>query len=220
MQGFSLIHEVIYLWEMDSEPQVDQQAILELITRSYRETFRDYRGEFGLLDPKLWWKDFQVDYVLEVILANFAIVNLTCERAMEASQALEDSEEEDLGEWFLDYDMGYRLAEDCAEVISFAMNQEVEVRDSLIDELFYAHVQYFNLSNTAGRQGWFDVNKRLLSSMVQLIEFRPTLLELVDEWRQDVEDLDDDYLESEDVPVELLWKKEFTDALIDNTQQD
>jgi hypothetical protein len=56
--------------------------------------------------------------------------------------------------------------------------------------------------------------------MVQLIEFRPSLLELVDEWRQDVEDLDDDDLESEDVPDELLWKKEFTDALIDNTQQD
>jgi hypothetical protein len=76
------------------------------------------------------------------------------------------------------------------------------------------------MSNTGGRQGWFDVNKRLLSSMVQLIEFRPSLLELVDEWRQDVEDLDDDDLESEDVPDELLWKKEFTDALIDNTQQD
>jgi hypothetical protein len=76
------------------------------------------------------------------------------------------------------------------------------------------------MSNTGGRQGWFDVNKRLLSAMVQLIEFRPSLLELVDEWRQDVEDLDDDDLESEDVPDELLWKKEFTDALIDNTQQD
>jgi hypothetical protein len=205
---------------MDSEPQVDQQAILELITHSYREIFGDYRGEFGLLDPKLWWKDFQVDYVLEVILANFAIVNLTCERAMEASSALEDSEEEDLGEWFLDYDMGYRLAEDCTEVISFAMNQEIEVRDSLIDELFYAHVQYFNMSNTAGRQGWFDVNKRLSNSMVQLLEFRPTLLELVDEWRQGIGDLDLEYPDSEDMPEELRWKREFTDFLIENTQQD
>jgi hypothetical protein len=158
--------------------------------------------------------------VLEVILANFAIVNLTCERAMDASSTLENSEEEDLEEWFLDYEMGYRLSEDCTGVISFAINQDIEVRDSLIDELFYAHVQYFNMSNSGGRQGWFDVNKRLLSSMVELIEFRPTLFELVNEWRQDVEDLDDDYLESEDVPVELLWKKEFTDALIDNTQQD
>ena len=220
MQGFSRIHSVIYLWEMHSEPPVDQKAILELITHSYREIFRDYRGEFALLDPKLWWKDLQVDYVLEVILANFAIVNLTCERAMDASSTLENSEEEDLEEWFLDYEMGYRLSEDCTGVISFAINQDIEVRDSLIDELFYAHVQYFNMSNSGGRQGWFDVNKRLLSSMVELIEFRPTLFELVNEWRQDVEDLDDDYLESEDVPVELLWKKEFTDALIDNTQQD
>jgi hypothetical protein len=205
---------------MDSEPQVDQQAILELITRSYREIFHEYRGDFGLLDSKLWWKDFQVDYVLEVILANFAIVNLTCERAMDASTTSESSEEEISRERFLDYDMGYRLAEDCNEVIAFAINQDIEVRSSLIDELFYSHVQYFNMSNTGGRQGWFDVNKRLLSSMVQLIEFRPSLLELVDEWRQDVEDLDDDDLESEDVPDELLWKKEFTDALIDNTQQD
>ena len=205
---------------MDSEPQVDQQAILELITRSYREIFHENRGDFGLLDSKLWWKDFQVDYVLEVILANFAIVNLTCERAMDASTTSESSEEEISRERFLDYDMGYRLAEDCTEVISFAINQDIEVRSSLIDELFYSHVQYFNMSNTGGRQGWFDVNKRLLSAMVRLIEFRPSLLELVDEWRQDVEDLDDDDLESEDVPDELLWKKEFTDALIDNTQQD
>jgi hypothetical protein len=56
--------------------------------------------------------------------------------------------------------------------------------------------------------------------MVQLISFRPSLLELVDEWRQDVKDLDDEDLEAEEVPVELLWKKEFTDALVDNTQQD
>jgi hypothetical protein len=139
---------------------------------------------------------------------------------MDASMTSESSEEEISQERFLDYDMGYRLAEDCNEVIAFAINQDIEVRSSLIDELFYSHVQYFNMSNTGGRQGWFDVNKRLLSAMVQLIEFRPSLLELVDEWRQDVEDLDDDDLESEDVPDELLWKKEFTDALIDNTQQD
>ncbi len=202
--------------------RVNQHELLAQISMSYREIFQSYRNEHGILESKLWFADMHVEYILELILANFTIVNLICERVKE--QALSVSEPGDEGDLMADYGMGYKLSEDCTEVAFFAKNKGIEVRDSLLDELFYAHVQYFNISNAAGRIGWFDVNKRLLSSMVRLIQLKPDLIDLVDEWQQDVEDLDleysgseDDDLESDlrDAPADLRWKREFVDSIFE-----
>ena len=115
-----------------------------------------------------------------------------------------------------DYDMGYQLSEDCTEITSFAKQEGIEVRLSLSVELFYAHIQYFNISNTGGRQGWFDVNKRLLSSMVGLVELEPSLMDLLELWAQDIEGLD---LEDESLPDPAEWKKVFIDAVLELLEQ-
>jgi hypothetical protein len=200
---------------MDSSDRVNQQELLSQITMSYREIFRDYRDQFGILDSQLWFEDMQVDYVLEVILANFTIVNLICERAREELLVPLDSDDDIESEVMIDYDMGYKLSEDCTEITSFAKNEGIEVRNSLIDELFYAHIQYFNISNTGGRFGWFDVNKRLLSSIVRLIQLKPDLEELVYEWQQGIEDLDLEYSDLEEAPPQLRWKKQFIDSILE-----
>ena len=204
-----------YLWSMDSFEGVDQTALLSTVTAAYGEIFRPYRDQFGTLDSDLWFRDLQVDYALEVILANFAFVVLTCERILGEQDILLGSEESDDGETMADYDMGYKLSEDCAEITSFAKQKDIEVRLSLSTELFYAHIQYFNISNTGGRQGWLDVNKRLLSSMVGLIDLEPSLKDLLEQWAQDIEGLDLEDLEDEVFPDQAKWKKVFIEAVLE-----
>jgi hypothetical protein len=201
---------------MDSFEPVDQRELLSTVTLAYLEIFRPYRGQHGVLDSNLWFKKLEVDYALEVILANFAFVNLTCERILEETTTSQDSEEDSQGEIMADYDMGYLLAEDCTEITRFAKQEEIDVRLSLCLELFYAHIQYFNISNTGGRHEWFDVNKRLLGSMVRLIQLEPKLMDLLDEWALDVEDLEPEDLEDVSTPVQVKWKKEFIDEIYEN----
>jgi len=208
-----------YLWNMDSFESVDQRALLSTVTAAYGEIFRPYRNQYGTLDSDLWFKDLQVDYALEVILANFAFVNLTCERILDEPIILSDSENSADGETMADYDMGYQLSEDCSHVTSFAKREGIEVRLSLSLELFYAHIQYFNISNTGGRQGWFDVNKRLLSSMVGLIDLEPSLKDLLEQWGQDIEGLDLEDIEDESFLDPAEWKKVFIDAVLDFLEQ-
>ena len=198
---------------MDSSGSVDQRELLSNVTMAYREIFRPFRGAHGILDSNLWFKELEVDYALEVILANFAFVNLTCERILDESTASQDPEEDSQSEIMADYDMGYALSEDCAEITHFAKQEEIDVRLSLSLELFYAHVQYFNISNTGGRHGWFDVNKRLLGSMVRLIQLEPQLTDLLEAWALDVEDLEPQDLEDDSTPLQAKWKKEFIDEL-------
>ena len=198
---------------MDSSGSVDQRELLSNVTMAYREIFRPFRGAHGILDSNLWFKELEVEYALEVILANFAFVNLTCERILDESTASQDPEEDSQSEIMADYDMGYALSEDCAEITHFAKQEEIDVRLSLSLELFYAHVQYFNISNTGGRHGWFDVNKRLLGSMVRLIQLEPQLTDLLEAWALDVEDLEPQDLEDDSTPLQAKWKKEFIDEL-------
>ena len=202
-----------YLWNMDSFEGIDQRALLSTVTAAYREIFRPYRNQYGTLDSDLWFRDLKVDYALEVILANFAFVNLTCERILEEPIIVPDPEDETEGETMADYDMGYTLSEDCTAITSFAKQEGIEVRLSLSVELFYAHIQYFNISNTGGRQGWFDVNKRLLSSMVGLIELEPSLKDLLEQWAQDIEGLESEDLEDDSIPSQAKWKKVFIDEV-------
>jgi hypothetical protein len=201
---------------MDSSESVDQRDLLFNVTMAYREIFRPYRGAHGILDSNLWFKKLEVDYALEVILANFAFVNLTCERILEESTTSQDSDEDSQSEIMADYDMGYALSEDCAEITRFAKQEEIDVRLSLSLELFYAHVQYFNISNTGGRHGWFDVNKRLLGSMVRLIQLEPQLKDLLEQWALDIEDLEPEDLEDDSTPVQAKWKKEFIDGIYES----
>jgi hypothetical protein len=49
-----------------------------------------------------------------------------------------------------------------------------------------------------------------------LIQLKPDLLKLVDEWRQGMEDLDLEYSDLEEAPPELRWKKEFIDSIMEN----
>ena len=204
-----------YLWSMDSFEGVDQHKLLSTVTAAYGEIFRPYRNQYGNLDSDLWFKELQVDYALEVILANFAFVVLTCERILQEQIILSDSEDGADDETMADYDMGYKLSEDCAEITSFAKQEDIEVRLSLSTELFHAHIQYFNISNTAGRQGWFDVNTRLLSSMVGLIKLEPSLKNLLEQWAQDIEGLHLEDLDDESSPDPAEWKKVFIDAVLE-----
>ena len=191
---------------MPSHQNTDQTRLLDQVLGMYRESFKNYRGEFGLLDSEKWFKDLQVDYILEVLLANLNYTTLLCESILEQTEnELSDSEER----FMPDYDLGYLIAEDCTSILVFASRNEEYVRESLTTELFFSFIQYFNLSNSANRFGWLDVNKRLASALVQLIEFNPDLSDVLNLWAQDIDELDDDDFKDDEIPPDLLWKHEF-----------
>jgi len=184
---------------------VETQSLLRGISKTYFDVLVDVEGGRLRFDSTKWKDRYEPDYVLEVILACLSMVNLVCERALD--QDLQHTD----GDCMADYDMGYRLFEDCSAVIHTLNELDMPIRSSLLTELFYSHVQYFNISNTAGRQGWYDVNKRLQGSISQLIQLQPGLFDLVEEWGQDIEDLDSDSLIY--ASPEEIWKSEFIKSL-------
>lgn len=196
---------------MDSELSDETQSILRGISKTYREVMIDDESGRFRFDSSKWKTRYEPDYVLEVMLACLSMVNLVCERALDQDLQLSD------GDCMADYDMGYRLFEDCSGVIRSLNKFDLPIRSSLLTELFYSHVQYFNISNTAGRQGWYDVNKRLQGSISQLIQLQPGLLDLVEEWGQDIEDLDSESLSN--ASPEEIWKAEFIKRLTSPSDQ-
>ena len=58
-------NDMVHSLEKDSRAE-----LLDQVLGMYRESFQNYRGDFGLLDSEKWFKDLQVDYILEVFLAN------------------------------------------------------------------------------------------------------------------------------------------------------
>ena len=196
--------------DMPSHQNTDQTRLLDQVLVMYRESFKNYRGEFGLLDPEKWFKDLQVDYILEVLLANLNYTTFLCESFLEQTESeLSESEEQ----FMPDYDLGYLIAEDCTSILEFAFRNEEFVRDSLTTELCFSFIQYFNISNSANRFGWLDVNKRLASALVQLIEFSPELSDVLNVWAQDIDELDDNDFKDEELTPQLLWKYEFISSV-------
>ena len=203
-------NDMVHSLEKDSRAE-----LLDQVLGMYRESFQNYRGDFGLLDSKKWFKDLQVDYILEVFLANLNYTTLICENILEQTKNESENSER---QYMPDYDLGYKIAEDCTSVLEFAFQNQEYVRDSLTTELFFAFIQYFNISNSANRFGWFDVNKRLASVLVQLVQFNPELREILNEWAQDIDGLDEDDLEDDELPPQLLWKHEFISSVRENTE--
>ena len=203
-------NDMVHSLEKDSRAE-----LLDQVLGMYRESFQNYRGDFGLLDSEKWFKDLQVDYILEVFLANLNYTTLICENILEQTKNESENSER---QYMPDYDLGYKIAEDCTSVLEFAFQNQEYVRDSLTTELFFAFIQYFNISNSANRFGWFDVNKRLASVLVQLVQFNPELREILNEWAQDVDGLDEDDLEDDELPPQLLWKHEFISSVRENTE--
>ena len=203
-------NDMVHSLEKDSRAE-----LLDQVLGMYRESFQNYRGDFGLLDSEKWFKDLQVDYILEVFLANLNYTTLICENIFEQTKNESENSER---QYMPDYDLGYKIAEDCTSVLEFAFQNQEYVRDSLTTELFFAFIQYFNISNSANRFGWFDVNKRLASVLVQLVQFNPELREILNEWAQDIDGLDEDDLEDDELPPQLLWKHEFISSVRENTE--
>ena len=203
-------NDMVHSLEKDSRAE-----LLDQVLGMYRESFQNYRGDFGLLDSEKWFKDLQVDYILEVFLANLNYTTLICENILEQTKNESENSEQ---QYMPDYDLGYKIAEDCTSVLEFAFQNQEYVRDSLTTELFFAFIQYFNISNSANRFGWFDVNKRLASVLVQLVQFNPELREILNEWAQDIDGLDEDDLEDDELPPQLLWKHEFISSVRENTE--
>lgn len=203
-------NDMVHSLEKDSRAE-----LLDQVLGMYRESFQNYRGDFGLLDSEKWFKDLQVDYILEVFLANLNYTTLICENILEQTKNESENSER---QYMPDYDLGYKIAEDCTSVMEFAFHNQEYVRDSLTAELFFAFIQYFNISNSANRFGWFDVNKRLASVLVQLVQFNPELREILNEWAQDIDGLDEDDLEDDELSPQLLWKHEFIGSVRENTE--
>jgi hypothetical protein len=203
-------NDMVHSLEKDSRAE-----LLDQVLGMYRESFQNYRGDFGLLDSEKWFKDLQVDYILEVFLANLNYTTLICENILEQTKNESENSER---QYMPDYDLGYKIAEDCTSVMEFAFQNQEYVRDSLTTELFFAFIQYFNISNSANRFGWFDVNKRLASVLVQLVQFNPELREILNEWAQDIDGLDEDDLEDDELSPQLLWKHEFISSVRENTE--
>lgn len=203
-------NDMVHSLEKDSRAE-----LLDQVLGMYRESFQNYRGDFGLLDSEKWFKDLRVDYILEVFLANLNYTTLICENILEQTKNESENSER---QYMPDYDLGYKIAEDCTSVMEFAFQNQEYVRDSLTAELFFAFIQYFNISNSANRFGWFDVNKRLASALVQLVQFNPELREILNEWAQDIDGLDEDDLEDDELSPQLLWKHEFISSVRENTE--
>lgn len=191
---------------VSSYENIDEPQILDQVLVMYRAYFKNFRGDFGLLDSEKWFKDLQVDYILEVLLANLNYTTFLCESILDKTKNQRSDSE---AQCMPDHDMGYRVAEDCASILEFAFRNDELVRDSLTTELFISFIQYFNISLCANRFGWLDVNKRLANVLVQLIKFSPELRDVLNEWAQDIDDLDDDDLDDDEFPRQLLWKHEF-----------
>jgi hypothetical protein len=200
---------------MNLEQVSDNSALLAAIGENYKSTFRNYRNEYGHLDPDIWLKDFDIDYVLEILQTTLAMVNFLCELILKETMTDDKYDSSFAGDVMADYGIGYSVFEDCMAILSTSENSSLMARDSLIVEIFYSHIQYFNISNSAGRQGWFDVNKRLLASLAQIINLKPLLIDLIDEWGEDVEDLEEDDFSFEDSPDQSRWKHEFLNALLE-----
>jgi hypothetical protein len=144
------------------------------------------------------------------LLANLNYTTFLCESILEQTEnELSDSEEQ----FMSDYDLGYLIAEDCTSILEFAFRNEEFVRDSLTTELCFSFIQYFNISNSANRFGWLDVNKRLASALVQLIEFSPELSDVLNVWAQDIDELVDNDFKDDELTPQLLWKHEFISSV-------
>jgi hypothetical protein len=215
-----------YRLTMKSSSLSDSNLLTEVGHR-YLDMFHQFRSPEGYLDSEKWNQTLEVDYVLEVIGANLSYVNLICEKVIEdlADKIRENQNslapDYDDGEDFMpDYDMGYRLAEDCTSVVSFAMRNNIKVRSSLLEELFYAHILYMNLSVTAGRRGWLDVNKRMCDSMITLIQCEPKNEEILESWGQPLEDIEEEDLHDPSFHPALRWKKTFFEALFEELEDD
>jgi hypothetical protein len=200
------------------EQMPDDAVLLVGIGENYRNTFRNYRNQYGQLDSDIWLKDFDTDYVLEILQTTLAMVNFLCELMLKKTMTNDSYDSSFADDVMADYDIGYSVFEDCMAILSVSENSSLMARDSLIVEIFYSHIQYFNISNSAGRQGWLDVNKRLLGSLTYLVSLKPSLIELIDEWGEDVEDLDESDFSFEDSPDQSRWKQEFLKALLESLE--
>lgn len=196
----------------------DDAVLLAVIGENYRNTFRNYRNQYGQLDSDIWLKDFDTDYVMEILQTTLAMVNFLCELMLKKTMTNDSYDSSFADDVMADYDIGYSVFEDCMAILSVSENSSLIARDSLIVEIFYSHIQYFNISNSAGRQGWLDVNKRLLGSLTHLVSLKPSLIELIDEWGEDVEDLDENDFSFEDSPDQSRWKQEFLNALLESLE--
>lgn len=191
---------------MPDNKNVDLSHILSQALMAYRNLFAKYRDEFGQLDSDKWFKDFEVDYILEILLANINYTTFLCEYIIERENENSNGSEDDT---MPDYDLGYLIASDCSSVIEFALHDPGYVRESLTTELFYSFVQYFNISNSANRIGWLDVNKRLAAALSSLAIFNPELSNILDVWAENVDHLDETDLEDGTQPRQLIWKHNF-----------
>lgn len=198
--------------------QPSDSELLAGVGENYRNTFRNYRNQYGQLDSDIWLKDFDTDYVLEILHTTLAMVNFLCELILKKTIMNDNYDSSFADDVMADYDIGYSIFEDCITILSVSENSSLMARDSLIVEIFYSHIQYFNISNSAGRQGWLDVNKRLLGSLTHLVSLKPSLIELIDEWGEDVEDLDENDFSFEDSPDQSRWKQEFLNALLESLE--
>lgn len=201
--------------------------LLAEVGHRYLDMFHQYRSPEGHLDSEKWTQAFDVEYVLEVIGANLSYVNLICEKVTDdLADKIRDNQNNlapdyDDGEDFMpDYDMGYRLAEDCTSVISYAMRKEIKVRSSLLEELFYAHILYMNISIGAGRRGWLDVNKRMCDSMMTLIQIEPKNQVILESWGELLEDIEEEDLHDPSLHPALRWKKTFFNALYEELEDE
>ena len=71
---------------VSSYENIDESQLLDQVLVMYRECFKNYRGDFGLLDSEKWFKDLQVDYILEVLLSNLNYTTFLCESILEKTK--------------------------------------------------------------------------------------------------------------------------------------
>jgi Iap family predicted aminopeptidase len=142
---------------------------------------------------------------LSNILGILNVTNLIC------AQVVENSNTEDsltTRETMPDYDLGYTISELISQIMHEINFKKLKIRNSLKEEILYSLLKYLEISVKGNRADWYDVNKRLSSATISILQNNKKLKSIViDSLSHDL-----DLSENQD-----KFYKEFINFVLENT---
>jgi Iap family predicted aminopeptidase len=142
---------------------------------------------------------------LSNILGILNVTNLIC------AQVVENSNTEDsltTRETMPDYDLGYTISELISQIMHEINFKKLKIRNSLKEEILYSLLKYLEISVKGNRADWYDVNKRLSSATISILQNNKKLKSIV----QDSLSHDLQLSENQD-----KFYKEFINFVLENT---
>jgi Iap family predicted aminopeptidase len=159
-----------------------------------------YSLKIDLINEEIGYQNY-----LSNILGILNVTNLIC------AQVVENSNTEDsltTRETMPDYDLGYTISELISQIMHEINFKKLKIRNSLKDEILYSLLKYLEISVKGNRADWYDVNKRLSSATISILQNNKKLKSIViDSLSHDL-----DLSENQD-----KFYKEFINFVLENT---